>query len=176
MSVNDLVKHKNDKIKAIFGLTIAEMVVDDLKSDQPGYLLAKEALQLSWEWIEKENVSGDTLSEYVDSDTEKNLGIRELYYDDDNMVSAIIVVTLAIGLVAHYAYESENNNSRPTPIWEIDEESLYDIVKFASNTTFYNTEKADQIIEFLIKNENKLTSEKILALQSKNTKVKVLKP
>lgn len=153
MSVNNIIKKPNKKVKAAFGLAIAEMVVDELKSDEEGYLIAKEALKLSWEWIEKENVSGDTLAEYVDSPTEKDLGIREEYYDDNqNMISALVVLTLAIGLVARFAYELEGNRNRPTPIWETNEESLHDIVEFASNTKLYDENKVGQISEFLINN------------------------
>jgi hypothetical protein len=35
MQINNIIQ-KNKKVKAAFGLTIAEMVVDELKSDQEG--------------------------------------------------------------------------------------------------------------------------------------------
>jgi hypothetical protein len=149
MQINNIIQ-KNKKVKAAFGLTIAEMVVDELKSDQEGYMLAQEALNLSWDWIEKENISGDTLAEYVDSPTDKDLGIREGYYGDkENMISALVVVTLAIGLVAHFAYDLEGNRNRPTPVWEITEESLYDIVEFASKTTLYDEKRLNRVLDFL---------------------------
>jgi hypothetical protein len=162
MSINDIIEKTSNKVKAAFGLTIAEMVVDDLKSDKEGYLIAKEAIQLCWNWIEKENISGDTLAEYVDSPTEKDLGIREEYYgDNQNMISALVVLTLAIGLVARFAYDLEGNRNRPTPIWETTEESLHEIVEFASKTTLYNEEKVNQIMELLIKNSDGLNIKKL---------------
>lgn len=152
---------QDKKVKAAFGLAIAEMVVDELKSDEEGYLIAKEALSLSWDWIEKEDVSGETLAEYVDSPTEKDLGIREEYYDNNqNMISALVVLTLAIGLVARFAYDSEGNRSRPTPIWETNEESLHDIIKFASNTKSYDEYRVDQIRD-LMKNYKNMEQKSI---------------
>lgn len=154
MSVNEIIK-TSKKVKAAFALAIAEIVVDELKSDEEGYLIAKEGMQLSWSWIENENISGDTLAEYIDSPTETDLGIREEYYgDNQNMISALVVLTLAIGLVARFAYELEGNRNMSTPIWETTEESLHDIVEFASNTTLYDERKVEKIIECLTNNHD----------------------
>jgi hypothetical protein len=162
MSVNKILNNPSKKVKAAFGLAIAEMVLDELKSDEEGYLIAKEALELSWQWIEKENVSGSTLAEYVDSPTEKDLGIREEFYDDNKvMISALVVLTIAIGLVARFAYELSGDRKMPTPIWETNEKSLYDLIDFASKTNLYNQEKVNRIIDFLISNHDTINQQKI---------------
>ena len=162
MSVNKILNNPSQKVKAAFSLAIAEMVLDELKSDEEGYLIAKEALELSWQWIEKENVSGSTLAEYVDSPTEKDLGIREEFYDDNKvMISALVVLTIAIGLVARFAYELSGDRKMPTPIWETNEKSLYDLIDFASKTNLYNQEKVNRIIDFLISNHDTINQQKI---------------
>ena len=114
------------------------------------------------EWIEKENVSGSTLAEYVDSPTEKDLGIREEFYDDNKvMISALVVLTIAIGLVARFAYELSGDRKMPTPIWETNEKSLDDLIDFASKTNLYNQEKVNRIIDFLISNHDTINQQKI---------------
>ena len=90
------------------------------------------------------------------------MGIREEYYDDNKvMISALVVLTIAIGLVARFAYELSGDRKMSTPIWETNEKSLYDLVDFASKTNLYNQEKVNRIIDFLISNHDTINQQKI---------------
>ena len=135
--INEFFKRAFVREKVCFVLCIAERVVDILQSDVKGYEIAKEALDLSWQWEEGVDVSGDKLAEFVDSSTEKDLGEREIYYDEgDIKIPALIVVTLGVGYVARYAYEMRNETDMPEPIWEITDDSISDIIDFAAKAGF----------------------------------------
>lgn len=155
MGTQNIIDTHDQKLQATFALSIAEIAVEEIKSDAEGYLLAKEAFQLCWEWVIGRNIPGNVLAEYVDSPTKKDLGMREEYYgDNQNMISALVAITLAIGLVSRFAYNSQGVENMPTPIWEIDEKSLHDIVNFASNTKHFNVEKISEIYKILEENFN----------------------
>lgn len=150
MSTQDIIETKNKKLQAIFSLVIAEATVGEIEDDREGYSLAKNALRLCWKWVKGENISGDTLAEYVDGPTEKDLGMREGQYNgNQDMISALVAVTLTIGLVSRFAYELQGKVNMPTPIWEIDEESLYHIVQFASNAKSFNNQKINSVVNTL---------------------------
>ena len=133
-------------------LSIADSVLEELKKeDQEGYVIAKEATQLAWSWEEGKKVTGDQLSVYVDSPTDKDLGVRELEYDDEGMIGAIVAITLAIGYTAKQAYHFDNVKEMSTPIWEIDDNSISDVIENASESKFYSEEKLLDIISYLEK-------------------------
>lgn len=133
-------------------LSIADYILEELKKeDQEGYAIAKEATQLAWSWVEGKKVTGDQLSIYVDSPTDKDLGVREIEYEDEGMIGAIVAITLAIGYTAKQAYRFDNVKEMSTPIWEIDDNSIADVIKNASESKFYNEEKLLSIISYLEK-------------------------
>lgn len=132
-------------------LSIAESVLAELESDEEGFLLAQEALDVAWKWQCTGDISGDILAEYVDSPSKKDLGVRELYYEDDQaMASAVIAITLAVGYTARYAYQVEGERNIPASILEIDDESILEILTFAEETNVFDINKLLKKSDFLM--------------------------
>jgi Immunity protein Imm6 len=140
--------------QAAFLLTVAEMIVSELASDDNGISLAKNAIDDSWEWSEKLTISGDKLYSYVDNeDEEKDLGVRELYYQRQNnpvMIAAVIAITCIVGYVARLAYIIEGKTSFPVCIEIIDQDFIGYILENACETKAFNIDKAYRVMIYLV--------------------------
>ncbi len=133
-------------------LAVAECILIELATDPEGFSLGQEALNRAWEWEETGSVAAKALAEYVDSPTAKDLGVRELYYDgNENMISAIIAITLTVGYVAMHAYQLEHAKHLPEPIEQIDEDTIEQIFEFASQTAAFNEECIIKVYNHLLK-------------------------
>lgn len=152
--------------QAAFVLSVAEMVIGELSSDNHGMSLAKSGIDDCWEWVEKLVISGDKLYGYVDNeDEEKDLGIRELYYQQQNnsiMIAAVITVTCSIGYVARLAYIVEGKTIFPSCIEIIDQSFIGYILENAGQTTTFNLDKACRIMNYLAHNYPSINSEEEL--------------
>jgi Immunity protein Imm6 len=152
--------------QAAFLLTVAEMIVSEIESDHHGMFLAKSAIDDSWEWSEALTISGDKLYGYVDNeDEEKDLGIRELYYQQQTspiMIAAVIAITCIVGYVARLAYIVEGKTSFPVCIEIIDQDFIDCILENACKTTAFDLNKAYELMTYLSNNYPSNNSEQEL--------------
>lgn len=139
--------------RVAFALAVAESIVAVLTPDPEGCALARRALDTAWRWLAGEAVSGDQIAVYVDSPGEDDLGIRELGYTEETMIHGLIAVVLAVGLAARRAYENERATSMPSPIWEVDDDSLADIVRYAQGTGYYVAAHIQNVVDHLVARE-----------------------
>lgn len=132
-----------------FALAVADQVVDALRDDSVGHRLALEALELARHWLRGDPVRGEELAVYIDDpDEDKDLGLREGLYDDEpTMIGALAVITIAVGLTAAAAYDSEGGRLRPTAIWETTPRLVPDMVEFAIRTGRCSREQLERWAE-----------------------------
>jgi hypothetical protein len=140
--------------RVAFALGAAGMVLDALKQDKDGYALASDALDLAWKWEEGQPVAGASLAEYIDSDTSKDLGTRELDYDDQSMISALIAITMAIAYAARKAYEAAGENVMPSPIWEVADDSILEVVSRASAVPGFDEKRLERMAKVILTSGN----------------------
>lgn len=138
-----------------FLLAVAEMVMKELESDNHGIFLARSGISDAWKWSSNLDVSGDELCAYVDSpDEDKDLGVRELYYQKQNnptMIAAVITITCVIGYIARQAYILEGETSFPSTIEIIDRDFVGYIMETACQTRIFDLNKASRIMNYLEK-------------------------
>ncbi|SNS70619.1 Immunity protein Imm6 [Noviherbaspirillum humi] len=157
MTIEEIANSKDTQTKALFALSAAELVLDHLKPEDVTYRLAHEAVALAWKWMYGEKVLGDDLAIYLeDPDYEKDLGIRESDCEhDQGMLSALVVITIAIGFIARFAYEFENNNKRPAAVWETTDAFFAEIMKFIVDVPGFESHALDQIRSQMNENRQK---------------------
>jgi len=148
MSIDDLVKG-GGVTGAAFAVSVAMMVVGALgEKDPEGHRLAQEGLRLCRAWLAGERIRAEEIAVYVDDpDEDKDLGLREeIVGDEENLVSVLAVLTLALGMVARLAFDAEGNSNRPTAVWETRPEMLHDLVDFALRTGVCPQAELDALI------------------------------
>ncbi|MHC5595180.1 MAG: Imm6 family immunity protein [Nostoc sp.] len=151
IDLNRFVENVTVRARVAFVLVIAESILVELENDHKCFALGQEALNLAWTWEEMGDIEGRILAEYVDSPTEKDLGVCELYHEDNEaMVSAAIALTLSIGYVAMYAYRLEKAQHMPEPIAEIGEDTISQIIEFALQTNSIDESYVSRAYYFIL--------------------------
>jgi hypothetical protein len=142
--------------QAAFLLSVGEMIVNELSADTHGISLARNAMDDCWEWAEELSVAGSKLYGYVDNeDEEKDLGVRELHYqqqDNQTMIAAVIALTCIVGYIARIAYIVEGKISFPVCIEMMDLDFINYILENACQTKIFDVDKAYIIMNYLTSN------------------------
>lgn len=119
----------NQKNKAVVMLAYSEILY--LSIQTPYKKEIREALDICWQWIETENVSGEDIYFHLDDGTDFG-GIYILMQMDEKDENIIIWddLSYALSYTDYLAYKKDGQMAVPAPIENVDD-SIYDL--FISN-------------------------------------------
>ena len=119
----------NQKNKAVVMLAYSEILY--LSIQTPYKKEIREALDICWQWIETENVSGEDIYFHLDDGTDFG-GIYILMQMDEKDENIIIWddLSYALSYTNYLAYQKDGQTAIPAPIENVDD-SIYDL--FISN-------------------------------------------
>lgn len=119
----------NQKNKAVVMLAYSEILY--LSIQTPYKKEIREALDICWQWIETENVSGEDIYFHLDDGTDFG-GIYILMQMDEKDENIIIWddLSYALSYTDYLAYKKDGRMAVPAPIENVDD-SIYDL--FISN-------------------------------------------
>ena len=67
--------------------------------------VCKEAIQKCRDWLEGQNITPEALAMYLDADEAENPWMQESQFrNDTDGLNALVLITMVIGYVAHFAY------------------------------------------------------------------------
>lgn len=135
----------NQKNKAVVMLTYSEILYSSIQT--PYKKEAREALDICWQWIETENVSGEDIYSHLDDGTDFG-GIYILMQMDEKDENIIIWddLSYALSYTDYLAYQKDGQMAVPAPIENVDD-SIYDL--FISNLENIDT-KLVQHLELIL--------------------------
>ena len=146
-------------------LSMAESVSPELEKDKEGFSLSRKGLDLAWQWQSDDNISGDILTDYINTPDDYGtcLLVYQQYYENKPVMKyAIIVVCIAVSYTALCAYKIEKEISIPE---FIDILQLNDVIRqildIAKKTNVFDRNKFINAYTFLLKeystdNQNEL--------------------
>ncbi|RKM58008.1 hypothetical protein D6853_00250 [Butyrivibrio sp. X503] len=126
--------------KVLYFLSLIELIVDKIK-DPDAYDIAKNAIEKSWEWILKKNVSADDLYSFLENIDENDI-LSHLQMEKDNYKECVLMcIADALACISYEAYTYENAEYFPETIETVGEDTVDEF-----NNTFIKVYGSDQIM------------------------------
>ncbi|SFU79848.1 Imm6 family immunity protein [Butyrivibrio sp. INlla21] len=109
--------------KVLYFLSLIELIVDKIK-DSDAYDIAKNAIEKSWEWISKKNVSADELYSFLENIDENDILSYLQMEKDDYKESVLMCIADALACISYEAYTYEKADYLPETIEAVDEDTI----------------------------------------------------
>ncbi|MCM1057127.1 MAG: Imm6 family immunity protein [Firmicutes bacterium] len=107
------------KSKCIFAIKLAERACLYLQESSAKALL-DEAIKDCWQWVHKEEISGEVLYDFLDNE-ENGFTLFQEMEEDEKSVSAWDCIIDAVAYIARAAYEKEGAKYLPEPVEIVDD-------------------------------------------------------
>jgi hypothetical protein len=134
-----------------FLLALSNKIVDII-STSVGYEQAKEALEVCWSWVEKKNVTGDNIYEYLDNEDETGLVIQMQFEEDGRRVNVWNCIVDAIAFTSWKAYQHDGEKHLPAPIEEVDEDLIDHFLTAFHAVDSSNAQITERLVNYLLEN------------------------
>lgn len=130
MIIGEHLSHMTIRGRAAFALTVADLVLPNIKGNPDATRRAYQALETAWRWVGGTPVTGDSLYQTLENENDQGLLIDE-YNAPQDVTSSWVTITTAIAYVAWHAYRQAGVRHMPSPMYQVDEDALDQLLQFA---------------------------------------------
>lgn len=135
----DFMSKITDRARVAFCLAIAQKSFEELSKDDKGYLIASEALEQCWSWLEGKNISGDELCEYLENERDTGLMVYSSLVQGDPVKEPIwITIITALMYTTWQSYQVKNEKYLPQSIEQVDEGVIEIFIDYAKKCINYD--------------------------------------
>lgn len=168
--------HITDDAKAAYLLTLSEKMMHQIER-YDWYGLARQALDMCWEWVEAKKHHADDLYLRIDNEVDGLGHIKGVAFTDDQpdpQEKAIwFCITQAVFYVTWQAYKYEGEEAVPQAVEMVDDEVIDWFMEKIAEVEGYREEWAGPLTQYLLKHyshgsDKKIRREALLKLITSN--------
>src|SRR5215469_2245475 len=129
------------RARAAYYLAVAESVFAAAPPDDGSLEIARQSMNMAWQWIEGASVEAEELDWYLENE---DTGLQFFIKNNTS-----ITISAALGYVIWRAYQAEGAKDLPQTINEVTEEMILDLHRFAERTGRFDHQLARRVLNYL---------------------------